>query len=480
MRSTRAFGRVFVAAWFGLAAALFGCDSPDASGSGQTTEEAERDWAGCSGHSLDAGAVEDAGGEASAIFPPIVVDTANSERGPVHGQCSLFMAVAALRNQADYGGCTNASGATTISLPAGIFDVSSGLMLSAPTGRAFSVVGHGVDRTILDTNGSVSPAIELDGVKITVSQLTLRATRPKAPTTGIHLDKSAEVTLDHVRVTGFTRSGVWNTDATLIFNACTVDGNSNPQFGGGLYQTAQDATATPTTFVNYSTISGNRASLGGGIYNLGYVNLMYSTIAGNTATGGKGGGIYLGQDYLETAHCTIAFNSATASGLGGGIYIDPAIAINVHVNSSIVANNTASSKAPDYSGLLRDPLTRIYDRDILGSAAGVTGGRGMVDIIGDPMLSGLANHGGPTETCAVLTKSSPAVDASRDFSATSTRDQRFRCTPYGPAYDVGAFEWRPGPTPARRSILMVAAAFVLAAAILGLAAKFRRPHLANR
>lgn len=409
-------------------------------------------------------------GDASPSHPPIVVDTVRGEKGPADGLCSLFMAITALENQADYGGCVHAAGATSISIPAGTFDISGGLVLGPPAGATpsvtFTLVGRGVGSTSLDTDGVASPAIELDGLTVKLSQLTVRATNPANPTTGLRLDGSAVVTLDHTRVTGFTHSGVWNADATLTLLASTIDGNSTSGLGGGLYAAAQDANASPTTFIHYSTISGNSAFSGGGIYNLGYLNLMYSTIAGNMATGGKGGGIYLAQDYLETGHCTIAWNSATETGLGGGIYIDPSVQANVHVNSSIVAHNTGSALAPDYSGMLRDRLTRIYDRDVLGSAAGVTAGKGRVDVVGDPWLDVLRDNGGPTETCALL-ESSPAIDASRDFSARSTTDQSLACAPYGPAYDVGAYEWRPRPTSLSRQGFNVLA--TLLCVVVGLA-----------
>jgi predicted outer membrane repeat protein len=427
--------------WVAAGAILAGCgSSAEAPTASSITAIASPDAGGCTSTGQP-----DAGRDASAGPPPIVVDTVDSETRPFQGVCSLDMAVAALARQADYGGCKNALGATSISIPGGTFDISSGLSLelSAAIPTAVSLVGHGVDVTILDTNGSVSPAVDIDGLTVTLSQLTVRETAPltTAATTGIRLDQNALVTLDHVRVTGFTDSGVWNANATLTVMASTIDANSNSRFGGGLYQAAQDATATPTTFVNYSTISGNSAVLGGGIYNLGYLNLMYSTIAGNTATGGKGGGIYMKNDYLETAHCTIAFNDATAGGLGGGVYVDPSIQANVHINSSIIADNTASSAAPDYSGLLRDPYTQLYDADVLGSAAGVTTGKAFIDIVKDPLLGALGDNGGPTQTCALLAKS-PAIDASRPFPR-SFMDQRLVCAPYGSKSDVGAFEWRP-------------------------------------
>jgi hypothetical protein len=442
-----------------LSAALaVGCASSAAPEVGPNAAE-DSDAGGCaSAVPPDAGA----GDAASTTNAPIVVDTVKSETGPVKGECSLVMAVTALRRQADYGGCTNASGATSIVLPAGTFDISSGLELLASDAKTppVSLVGQGVGRTILDTKGPVSPAVEIDGLTITVSQLTVRATKPAVPITGLRLDKSAIVTLDHVKVTGFTHTGVWNADATLTVQASTIDGNSSTGLGGGMYAAAQDATVSPTTFVNYSTISRNRASLGGGIYNLGYLNLMYSTIADNTATDGKGGGVYLGGDYIETAHCTIAFNSATASGLGGGIYIDPSIHANVHVQSSIIASNTGAAASPDYFGLVRDSLTKVYDPDLFGSAAGITTGKGKVDVVGNPSLGALADNGGPTETCAVLAKESLVVNAARDFSDRSKTDQRFLCAPYGGTPDIGAFEWRPVETSMRRRVLLVLASLM--------------------
>ncbi|MGA3123347.1 MAG: hypothetical protein ABSF69_21465, partial [Polyangiaceae bacterium] len=248
--------------WVAIAAILAGCGSSGESPTGASvTAIASADAGGCT----PTGQPE-AGGDASAGPPPIVVDTVDSEIGPVQGACSLDMAVTALERQADYGGCRNARGATSISIPGGTFDISSGLTLglSAAMPTAISLIGHGADMTILDTNGSVSPGVEIDGLTVTLSQLTVRETAPltTAATTGIRLDQNALATLDHVRVTGFTDSGVWNANATLTVMASTIDGNSNSRFGGGLYQAAQDATATPTTFINYSTISGNSAVLG--------------------------------------------------------------------------------------------------------------------------------------------------------------------------------------------------------------------------
>jgi hypothetical protein len=59
----------------------------------------------------------------------------------------------------------------------------------------------------------------------------------------------------------------------------------------------------------------------------------------------------------------------------------------------------------------------------------------------DPDLAPLGNYGGPTPTMAIL-PGSPAVDAA-DPTAFPATDQRGRPRPFGPAPDIGAFEYSP-------------------------------------
>jgi hypothetical protein len=72
--------------------------------------------------------------------------------------------------------------------------------------------------------------------------------------------------------------------------------------------------------VYHSTISGNTASKGGGIFTAQGATLYtyQTTLTDNTAS--HGGGIYNNGDSITVSHSTITGNTATTTGGGGGIY----------------------------------------------------------------------------------------------------------------------------------------------------------------
>ena len=78
-----------------------------------------------------------------------------------------------------------------------------------------------------------------------------------------------------------------------------------------------DTNAT-LTVVN-STVSGNFAYLGGGIFNSGTLTVVNSTLSGNMTLiySGFGGGIY-DEGAVTLTYCTMSGNSASD---GGGILI---------------------------------------------------------------------------------------------------------------------------------------------------------------
>jgi hypothetical protein len=102
------------------------------------------------------------------------------------------------------------------------------------------------------------------------------------------------------KATGFTISG--NTATTLS--------------GGGAYiNCCNNAT------IDRSTISGNTAKTeGGGFEVFGNLVMTNSTVKGNTATDGSGGGIFDSNDNLHLANDTISGNSAGNG--GGGIHLE--------------------------------------------------------------------------------------------------------------------------------------------------------------
>ncbi len=167
-----------------------------------------------------------------------------------------------------------------------------------------------------------------------------------------------------------------------------------------------------------------------------------STVSGNHA--GDGGGLY-SVDAMTVTNSTIADNSATRS--GGGIVGAISIA------DTIVAGNRVSSGGsnPDCAG-----TPRSLGYNLLGTGAGCSAFVDNVngDLVGtagspvDARLGPLQDNGGPTLTHALL-PGSPAIDAGNpdgcrdDKGNLLTTDQRGAPRPdaAGAWCDIGAYEY---------------------------------------
>ncbi len=291
--------------------------------------------------------------------------------------------------------------------------------------------------------------------------------------------------------------GIYNRDAALTVEKTVISGNYAVDDGGGIY--THDETAS-LTVVN-STISGNRAgatgngnAYGGGIYSqYSPVVVRNSTVSGNNS-GGDGGGIYVSDGppdpsttpdpSLTVENTTVANNTAGSGsgddgggiwvccgeggqsftlksstvtgnqvggtrGHGGGVVLFAVQASNVHIESSIIANNhgtTGNDIYSDYGGQLGFSLVKdLADSTGTGYSFTTTG----PNIIGqDPQLGALANNGGPTQT-ELPAATSPVIDKGNAFGLTS--DQRGVLRPIdfpaipnaGDGSDIGAVELQP-------------------------------------
>ena len=118
----------------------------------------------------------------------------------------------------------------------------------------------------------------------------------------------------------------------LTIKGSTIDGNSSNGNGGGIYTEAKTVTigASETKTDSNgkyirSSISNNTAKNGGGIYQSRNVDgssltIRDTSVSGNKANNGAGGGIYAGVRTLTAASAEISRNSAT--GNGGGIWYE--------------------------------------------------------------------------------------------------------------------------------------------------------------
>ena len=228
--------------------------------------------------------------------------------------------------------------------------------------------------------------------------------------------------------------GILNLGTLNVTNS-TFSRNNSAWYGGGLYNNGGTLNVTNSTF------SRNGAQFGGGIFNRGgTLNVTNSTFSSNSAT--YGGGIY-NHGILNVTNGTLARNSASQD--GGGIYTE----ITLNLTNSIVALNTAP-RGPD---IFFHEYHITASHNLIGDPAGgsgITHGQNGNIVNSAPQLGLLADNGGPTMTMALLA-GSPAIDAALSSSCPA-RDQRGVSRSQGSGCDIGAFEREPEPITVTLSI----------------------------
>jgi uncharacterized repeat protein (TIGR01451 family) len=235
------------------------------------------------------------------------------------------------------------------------------------------VIGKNVTitNTLSGTNGPVT---------VTANGGNFRVFSVDSPVTTASI---SGLTVTGASATGFSGGGLLAQSGTVTLTNMLFTGNTVINGSGG----ALGVTSGATLNVRNTTVSGNTATSGGGIYNNGgTLNLLNVTVTNNTADGNIGGGPIGG-----------------AGAVGGGIETGGGIATNI--KNSIVAANSATSGA-NVSGTITDQGNNI--------------------LTGDPRIAALANNGGLTRTHALLIDS-PALDGGDNAAATAaglTTDQR--------------------------------------------------------
>lgn len=330
----------------------------------------------------------------------IVVNTGLDTAFPVTDLlCTLREALFnANSNTATYPDCQGGNGVDTITFTAattgafivpaiGFPDLSSDMVIDAAD-RNITIVGTNA-RPFTITNGTV----ELKGLTITGgSKASLGG--------GIY--NLVALTLTNCNVVGNSAvngGGIYS-DGTLVLNNTIVSNNSvsstfDDAKGGGIF--ADGILILIDSSVHGNTVSGGLDSYGygGGIYNLGdldvtagseiynndgddfgggvhnrkWLTITNSTISGNTAC--KGGGIYSTVD-LDVIESTISGNNADdcylgSSAQGGGIFNSGGL----DVWTSTISYNTATD---DGAGIYTESNAYMNDTTINGNTAEEDGG----------------------------------------------------------------------------------------------------------
>ena len=225
---------------------------------------------------------------------------------------------------------------------------------------------------------------------------------------------------------GGSGGGLFAQGGRVDIQNSTVTGNTAADDGGGLYALNSDLD------IAIATIADNTATDGGGIaLSGGNAAIGNTTIEGNTATDGNGGGIHAFDAQTILSNVTVEGNSAEsvpADGKGGGISVDGGRTEAYH--TTITGNSSVSGGGVfvDRSGIFAASNTLI-----LGNSAGLgaeilVGSTGVFDDIGGNLVAGnlarvfdvidgttgggaLADNGGPVQTVALKARLvNPAID----------------------------------------------------------------------
>lgn len=342
--------------------------------------------------------------------------------------------------------------------------------------RPINVNGVGILVSIRDltvTGGNTTSqggGIRVDGGSIvTITNVTVTANNGTGGA-GINVATDSSLFLIDSLVTnnvvtqdGGDGGGINVTSSKLLIKGTTVSGNVVPLLGstsgGGINIVTSSAPGSPVSFVRIeeSTFNNNSARLGGGIYLSGGGDLKVSnsTVSNNSTAGTdsetkNGGGIYLNLGTGTIRNSTIAGNTATGTGAGGGIYSTGSGSATLA--NSIVADNTAGTAA---SAEIRATTTSggSFNTRGINVIEGTTTGTLTIqngsNITGvDPQLSALANNGGKVQTQAI-NMSSNAYNAGVNSEALNTEDGLLTTDNRGAGFarivsntvDIGAYEF---------------------------------------
>jgi hypothetical protein len=335
-------------------------------------------------------------------------------------------------------------------------DGTYSLLVSLPSLTSeITINGNGstVQRDTLAPNFGILATLASGDVKL--NDMTIRNGFPRGVANFGRLEANNVTIRDN---TAFLDAGGglvnWS-GATLILRHCRIVDNQgsveDAPFGGGMANLGR-------AMIEDSVISGNSAPNGGGIFVFdgSELEVLRSTISGNTATDGYGAAIgSIGPAVVTLVNSTISENIGAGNAIGisysegsltltnctvtgnqgVGVYSESNTS-SINLTNTIIANNGASDC------ISNSPITDLgYNIDSDGSCISHA-----TSFAADPMLGPLSDNGGPTMTHALLA-GSPAINAGDCAGGTITEDQRGVARPQGPACDIGAYEGCTIPNP---------------------------------
>ena len=367
-----------------------------------------------------------------ATAPSLVVNTVNDDFGTAanctaqttttsnatDSACSLRDALkfASIAGAANIGfdstafAASNGTAANTIGLSNGILNIPSNTSITGPTtgsgatlAQVVTVDGNALN-TVFNVSGGVTNA-SIGGLSIVNGNNTLSGY-------GGGIYNGGTLTVANCSISGNQApdgGGVEN-DGTLVLTGSSISGNTADQ-GAGIWTQG-------TLTVSNSTIANNTANQNAGAGGLradgGTVNLVNSTVSGNSS-----GGIFTLSTTLTLTDSTVYGNSG---GQTAGIFSNGG---NLILFNSTLAGNQGNGLFLYYAqSSMSNSIVSGNSTDIGNQSSTLTDNGG--NVIGGVAFSALANYGGLTET-AIPVPGDGAICGGTLANATTasvTADQR--------------------------------------------------------
>ena len=262
----------------------------------------------------------------------------------------------------------------------------------------FNIPGAGVHTIhLLGSTLDIKNALTIDG---TGSGITINGGGNRVFTI-----ETGKVVINGLTITGgiapssASGGGIYNKGFLSLSNS-TVTGNSADN-SAGVYNDI-----TGTMFMSGDTVNNNTAtaSVGGGVGNVGTLEIINCTIAANNAN--RGGGI-ANTGVLSVSNSTVAFNTVTGAGSdGGGIDTFGGSDQLSLLNTIVYNSNSGATTTNEVLGTNAQAQSLIYGPGPYKVAPGGDHGGSFIGF--DPKLGPLQNNGGDTATMALL-PGSPAI-----------------------------------------------------------------------
>lgn len=247
---------------------------------------------------------------------------------------------------------------------------------------------------------------------------------------GLYLGSGSSVNINHSTISGNVASsgvgpvrggGIFNSRALHLQNSIvrgnTVHNDTEASEGGGISVGTSGSLVLEQVEVSDNSATGQFFSTrGGGIQSEGTTSLINTTVTGNQAVDGEGGGIYVSFSPilppLMLRNVTIANNTSYR---GSGIAFSGAASLNF--GNTLIAKNSDTYGSPDCHGNGSSTTITSTGYNLVGATTGCTFSPATDDQFGtasnpiDPKLGPLTDLGGIDHTRGLLLLAgSPAID----------------------------------------------------------------------